>query len=239
MINLESLSHSLLQALEGLSGTVIGLLAAGGPIVGILVLCSIFALAIIVAKLWQFWKVRIGDHRTAQKALALYRANDFRHALSLAEKSSNPVAKVLAYALRGRQRSDSDEARIREEIVRYARDMLERLRSYLKPLEVIATLAPLLGLLGTVLGMIEAFQQLEGSGNQIDPAILSGGIWEALMTTAVGLAVAIPTVAALSWLDRTIERTGHEMDNIVTQVFTLDLMVEPQPDLRGHHHVRA
>ncbi len=238
MINLDSVSGNLIQTLQGLADNVFNLLAMGGPIVGVLVLSSIFALAIIVAKLWQFWKVRIGDLRTARQALALYRANDMRHALSLAEKSSNPVAKVLAYALRGRQRPDFDEARIREEIVRYARDLLERLRSYLKPLEVIATLAPLLGLLGTVLGMIEAFQQLEGSGSQIDPSILSGGIWEALMTTAVGLAVAIPTVAALSWLDRTIERTGHEMDNIVTQVFTQDLMMD-QSDVQGRHHVHS
>ena len=71
--------------------------------------------------------------------------------------------------------------------------------------------------------MIEAFRQLEAAGNQVNPAILSGGIWQALLTTAVGLAVAIPVVAILNWLERRVDGLAHEMDNLVTQVFTEDL----------------
>ena len=102
-----------------------------------------------------------------------------------------------------------------------------RLRSLLRPLELIATLSPLLGLLGTVLGMIEAFRQLEVAGNQVDPAILSGGIWQALLTTAVGLVVAIPVVLAHAWLERKVERCGHLMEDAVTQVFTRNLQPLP------------
>jgi biopolymer transport protein ExbB len=91
----------------------------------------------------------------------------------------------------------------------------------LRPLEVIANLSPLLGLMGTVLGMISAFQNMEGAGNQVDPSVLSGGIWQALLTTAVGLAVAIPVVAAYNWLDRKVERISSRMNNKVTRVFTL------------------
>jgi len=83
--------------------------------------------------------------------------------------------------------------------------------------------APLLGLFGTVLGMIEAFRKLAEAGNQVNPAILSGGIWEALLTTAVGLAVAIPVVVLCNWFERRVERVGHEMESLVTQVFTQDL----------------
>ena len=100
---------------------------------------------------------------------------------------------------------------------------LASLRSHLRTLEVIATLSPLLGLLGTVLGMIEAFRQLEISGNQIDPGILSGGIWQALLTTALGLGVAIPVVLAHSWLERKVDRCRHNMEDAVTRVFTRDL----------------
>jgi biopolymer transport protein ExbB len=89
---------------------------------------------------------------------------------------------------------------------------------------VIATLSPLLGLFGTVLGMINAFQELEGAGNQVDPGILSGGIWLALMTTAIGLAVAIPSVLAHNWLDRRVERHERFMESSVTQVFTSSLL---------------
>ena len=107
--------------------------------------------------------------------------------------------------------------------MQYGGDMLESLRSHLRPLEVIASLAPLLGLLGTVLGMIEAFRDLEQAGSQVDPAVLSGGIWQALLTTAIGLAVAMPVIVALNWLERAIDRCAHEMDSVVTRVFTVDL----------------
>ena len=102
--------------------------------------------------------------------------------------------------------------------------MLDVLRSNLRTLEVIATLSPLLGLFGTVLGMINAFQELQNAGNQVDPGILSGGIWLALTTTAIGLAVAIPAVLAHNWLDRRVERHERFMESSVTQVFTSSLL---------------
>ena len=117
-----------------------------------------------------------------------------------------------------------DVATLREELERIALDMLDTLRSHLRSLEVIATLSPLLGLFGTVLGMINAFQELEGAGNQVDPGILSGGIWLALMTTAIGLAVAIPSVLAHNWLDRRVERQERFIESSVTQVFTSSLL---------------
>ncbi|MDO6806083.1 MotA/TolQ/ExbB proton channel family protein, partial [Wenyingzhuangia sp. 1_MG-2023] len=84
------------------------------------------------------------------------------------------------------------EAALREETLRLARIEVGKLTQGLRPLEVIANIAPLLGLFGTVLGMIEAFQAMEAAGSKVDPAVLSGGIWQALLTTAGGLAVAIP-----------------------------------------------
>jgi biopolymer transport protein ExbB len=115
---------------------------------------------------------------------------------------------------------------IREEVMRYGGDVLQSMRGWFRPLEVVASLAPLLGLFGTVLGMISAFQQLEAAGNQVNPAILSGGIWVALLTTAAGLAVAMPVVVILNWLERRVDRLAHEMDDCVTQIFTQDLSVD-------------
>lgn len=83
--------------------------------------------------------------------------------------------------------------------------------------------SPLLGLLGTVLGMIEAFRQLASSGSQVDPSVLSGGIWQALLTTAAGLSVAIPVVLLHSWLERRVERCAHRMEDAVTRIFTRSL----------------
>ena len=108
------------------------------------------------------------------------------------------IARVMETALRGRQLGAADGA-VREEVERVARVKLDGLESGLPFLSLIATISPLLGLLGTVLGMIEAFQQLETAGDRVDPAILSGGIWEALLTTAAGLSVAIPAAAFFTW----------------------------------------
>ncbi|MEB3734988.1 MotA/TolQ/ExbB proton channel family protein [Halopseudomonas pachastrellae] len=68
--------------------------------------------------------------------------------------------------------------------------------------------------------MIVAFQNMEAAGSRVDPSVLSGGIWQALLTTAVGLAVAIPTVAVHSWLERRVERVAAAINDAVTQVFT-------------------
>ncbi|MDZ7752783.1 MAG: MotA/TolQ/ExbB proton channel family protein [Gammaproteobacteria bacterium] len=198
------------------------LLATGGPVVAILLAMSVTALTIVLVKLWQFSAARLGDRETAHRALALYRSGRIGDAVAMAAGSRNPVAQALARAIRGQQRN-LPEAKVREEVVRWGSDVLESLRHWFRPLEVIASLAPLLGLFGTVLGMIEAFRQLEQAGNQVNPAILSGGIWEALLTTAVGLAVAIPVVVLLNWLERKVDRLAHEMDSVVTRVFTEDL----------------
>jgi biopolymer transport protein ExbB len=101
-----------------------------------------------------------------------------------------------------------------------AKAALMQTRRGLRALELIATIAPLIGLLGTVLGMIEAFQALQAAGNRADPAALAGGIWQALLTTAAGMAVAIPASMALSWYDSICERVQADLEDLATRVFT-------------------
>ncbi|NGP51876.1 MotA/TolQ/ExbB proton channel family protein [Thioalkalivibrio sp. XN8] len=197
-------------------------LETGGPVVLVLLLMSVLALTLVLAKLIQFRRCRVGERRAAREALSLWRAGRAEAAIERATTSPSPAAQALARAMRGQHRG-VPEPLVREEVLRYGSGALFELRRGLRPLEVIGSLAPLLGLLGTVLGMIEAFRQLEAAGNQVNPAILSGGIWEALLTTAVGLTVAIPVVALLNWLERRVDHLAQEMDDMVTQVFTLDL----------------
>lgn len=227
------------QPAAGMTDAMLGFLQAGGPVVAILLLASMAALAIVFVKLLQFRSARIGDRRAAYRALSLWQSGSPDQAMAVAGQSPNPVAQVLARALRGHQRG-LPEVKVREEVLRYGGDVLEGLRAWFRPLEVIASLAPLLGLFGTVLGMIEAFRQMEQAGSQVNPAILSGGIWEALLTTAVGLAVAIPVVVVLNWLERRVDRLAHEMDSVVTRVFTEDLSAapgtrEPQDNQHSEH----
>lgn len=196
----------------------------GGPVVVILLGMSVFALAVSLTKLAHFSGLRIEQQRVVEKALSLYRSGRTRDAIRRAERSPNPAAQMLARGLNGVQRGLPQHT-IREEMIRYGNAALQDLRSGLRPLEVIGSLAPLLGLFGTVLGMIDAFRALETAGGAVDPAVLSGGIWQALLTTAVGLAVAMPTVAALGWLERRVERAAEAMDDAVARVFApaLDL----------------
>lgn len=216
---MDSIMHYLRQG----ATTLTDLITLGGPVVAILLAMSVLALTIVLVKLWQFSRMRIRDRRTARSALNIYQGGNVEAAISTAHRSRNPTAQVLACAIENKTRN-LPEGVIREELLRIGGDLLESMRAWLRPLEVIASLAPLLGLFGTVLGMIDAFQSLQQAGSQVDPALLAGGIWEALLTTAVGLAVAMPVIAILNWFERSIDRLAHDMDSIVTQVFTADIV---------------
>ncbi|TVQ71005.1 MAG: MotA/TolQ/ExbB proton channel family protein [Chromatiaceae bacterium] len=193
----------------------------GGPVVVILLIMSVVALTVILVKIWQFSWLRLGDQSSLDEALAHWRQHQGDKALEVLARSRSPAARVVETAIQGRRDPNMPETLVREEVGRIAAGWLEKLRGQFRVLEVIGSLAPLLGLLGTVLGMIVAFQQLEAAGNRVDPAILSGGIWVALMTTAVGLAVAIPVVAVLNGLERWLERFRYRLQDAVTQVFTV------------------
>ena len=207
---------------SGVLERALELLALGGPVSAILVAMSVLALTIVLVKLWQFHAVRIGDFRPGRDALRLYRSGQEQAALILAGNSPNPGAEALASALRGQRRRLPEEA-VREEVARFGHDVLESLRSGFRPLEVIASLAPLLGLFGTVLGMIEGVREMERAGHQVNPSVLSGGIWEALLTTAMGPRGGDPGGRDPRLAGAPVDRLAHEMGSIVTRVFTVDL----------------
>jgi biopolymer transport protein ExbB len=98
------------------------------------------------------------------------------------------------------------ERALSERVDAEAEARFARLEQGLNVLDIVSQLAPLLGLFGTVLGMIEAFQTLQDAGNAVDPSLLAGGIWVALMTTAAGLAVAMPTSLILTWFEARMNR---------------------------------
>jgi biopolymer transport protein ExbB len=93
-----------------------------------------------------------------------------------------------------------------------------RLRAGFRFMELAATAAPLLGLLGTVLGMIEAFRQLEAAGTKVNPSLLAGGIWEALLTTAAGMVVALIALACLSVMESLAERASARTEHAVNTI---------------------
>ena len=204
---------------------VVDLIEAGGAIIIILACLSVVSLAIVIVKVVQFMLLRVGDHKFVEKIAQQLKEGEHQEALEVLTKRRGVIARVMETALRGRLLSP-DETHVREEVERVARAKLDGLERGLPLLSLVATISPLLGLLGTVLGMIDAFQQLENSGDRVDPAILSGGIWEALLTTAAGLSVAIPAAAFFTWLQRTVEVAGQHMEDAATRVFTAALYEE-------------
>ncbi|RAH96587.1 MotA/TolQ/ExbB proton channel family protein [Acuticoccus sediminis] len=196
-------------------GSVVDVLALGGPVVALLVVLSVVAVAVAIAKAVQFAGAGIGRHGRAREAIRLYERGDVDAALARASGSLS--AAVIRFGIDAAERQDPAAARDGTES--YAVLRLHQLRRYTGLLDTIAQISPLLGLFGTVLGMIEAFQALEGAGAAVDPSILAGGIWVALLTTAVGLAVAMPASVLASWFDGRIENEEVALGALVAELF--------------------
>ncbi len=200
------------------------LLNLGGPIVYILLVLSIYATAVILYKLHIFYKVQFFKSDQTAKSINLWLSNNHNDAYELINDINDPQAEVVSFAmyqlLKHKKLTTKTDNDIREEITRLSDERINSYSSNLNSLQVIATIAPLLGLLGTVFGMIEAFQQMELAGKNVDPSILSGGIWEALLTTAAGLSVAIPIVVFESYFRNLIDTFKNNIENSVTKVLT-------------------
>ncbi|MEM1134128.1 MAG: MotA/TolQ/ExbB proton channel family protein [Pseudomonadota bacterium] len=191
------------------------LVLLGGPVLLLLLIASILSLALFAVKLLQFRRAGVGEHDTIAKALKLHdRGETIEVERRLAED--------------GGYLSDLGLLAIRSQNAKEARDRLEaeaeqsflKLESGLRILDIVAQTAPLLGLFGTVLGMIEAFQALQTAGSQVDPSVLAGGIWVALLTTAAGLAVAMPVSIGLAWLESRLDQDRAMAERILSSIAT-------------------
>jgi biopolymer transport protein ExbB len=163
------------------------------------------------------------------QALLSWQNGQSQEALDILRNQRNPIARVLEVAFHGMTSSRSKPELVREEISRVAGLQLDNLRMGLRPFALIANISPLIGLLGTVLGMINAFQALQEAGNKVDPSILSGGIWVALLTTAAGLIIVIPAAAAHNWMEGIVYRVQRALEDDVTRVFTASVAAGLDP----------
>ena len=197
-------------------GTLIQTLAKGGPVMIPLLSCSIVALAVVVERLAFWW--RQGDPGAAERALELAERGKLEEALEVARRAGGVTTRVIAAGLAERQVAPA----VAMEAA--AQTEMGRLRSYLPVLDTIITLSPLLGLLGTVTGMIAAFGILSTSGmNQ--PTAITGGVAEALIATAAGLAIAIATLVPYNYFTARAEQAIDAMERLATR---LDLALREQ-----------
>lgn len=188
-------------------------LNTGGPALWAIAGLSVVTLAIILWKLWALLRQGVWSTAAAERMIEQACAGQ----PTPTPARPNLYTRFIADMRLARTLPPADA---REETTRLAQHALGGLRTGLRPLELIVTIAPLIGLLGTVLGMIEAFRTLQESGGQGDPSLLAGGIWEALLTTAAGMAVAIPAAVALTWFESIAERAQTRLEDMATRIFT-------------------
>jgi biopolymer transport protein ExbB len=201
-------------------GSLQQLLSAGGPVVWILLGLSVFVTAVILIKIWQFQWFGITRRGQVDKALKIWMAGNHGQAVNLIAESRSPLSQVVAHGMHGLLNRPGDIHLVREDVERVALEQLVSARSYLRAIEAVVQIAPLLGLFGTVLGMIQAFTALQNAGAEANPSVLAGGISVALLTTAVGLAVAIPSASILHWLEGSVERLTTNLESTLTGLFT-------------------
>jgi biopolymer transport protein ExbB len=204
-------------------------LARGGPALWLIAALSVLTLALILWKTWRLARAGAWTGARTEAALADWCGGRREKAMEALAGRGSLRARLAHVAMLNRSSDFYTDTEAREETTRVAKALLQDTRAGLRPLELIATIAPLIGLLGTVLGMITAFQALQESGNQADPAVLAGGIWEALLTTAAGMAVAIPASMALSWFESVADNVQADMEDAATRIFTAP---EPSPKLK-------
>ena len=185
----------------------------GGPLMYPLLLASILSMTVGIERGWHY--LRAGRKKEAPEQIHnLIEQGQYEQALTLAEQTPGPVAAVLVEGLKHR----GQEKDLLEEVVslRGAAE-LQRLNQRLHLLDLIGRLAPLVGLLGTVVGMLAAFRQVAAARGAVDPSLLAGGIWEALITTVAGLCVAIPALVLHHLFEDRVKNFAYFMKHYGTE----------------------
>ncbi len=185
----------------------------GGPLMYPLLLCSVVTVAYSLERSWHYY--RAGRQAGVPEQIhALIEQGRNTEALELARQTPGPVAAVLAEGLR---HAGAAREMLEEAISLKGAAELERLNQRLHIIELIGRLSPLMGLLGTVLGMVEAFRQVAASRGVVDPGMLAGGIWEALITTVAGLFVAIPAMVLHHFFEDRVRSFAYLMKHYATE----------------------
>ena len=199
---------------------MIEFLAKGGVLVIPIMFCSVLALAIFLERLIRFARVRIRGSGLVEKVSQCMIVGEDQKAIEVVKSSDSPMGRVLKHAL---DVKDQDKEILETVIVHTTSEEVRSLSRYLQALATIGNIAPLLGLLGTVLGMIKAFMVIQEMGGKVNAAVLAGGIWEAMLTTALGLSVALPTMVAHSYLSSRVDGFQAQLqDGAVTFIKALN-----------------
>ncbi|MBF0493516.1 MAG: MotA/TolQ/ExbB proton channel family protein [Candidatus Omnitrophica bacterium] len=197
------------------------LMVKGGPIMLLIMLASVVAVAIVFERIWHLRRAEINTKSFMDEISRVLKRNKIIDAIDLCNATPGPIASIVKAGILKHDRSKPE---IREAIEDAAIHEIPRLEKNIDILATIAHISPLLGLLGTVTGMMKAFQVIEQKAtalSPVNPGDLAGGIWEALITTVGGLVVAIPTYVAYNFLVSKVKGFVLEMEKSATDVINI------------------
>jgi len=184
------------------------LIVKGGPIMVPIILGSIVALAIILERFWALWRIRVNIPRFAQEVFSSLEKGQFQKALDRCERVRHPIADVFKLGILNRTLGRKE---IESMLEREGDEQIQYLEHYLGALLIVVGVEPMLGFLGTITGLIKAFMTWEHLGTNITVSALAAGIYEAMITTAAGLTVAIPGYIVYHLIVGKIKSHAQEM----------------------------
>ncbi len=197
---------------------IFNILVSGGWLMIPIAICSFIGAGIIAERWLTLRKARVNTGTLMNRVRQALRGGEIGRAIDICDETPGPVARLLK---EGVLRAGASRSLIRETVESTGKAELYKLERGLGALATVAGIAPLLGFLGTVTGMIRAFMDIEGLGGQVNATVLAGGIWEALMTTAAGLSVGIPALIFYNWLVGQVEHFVFEMERSSMELLDL------------------
>lgn len=186
-----------------------------GPLLWPIVLCSVIGFAIFLERTYVLLRYGRSQRRLLSQLLPLVGSGRYDEASEICAAQPGPVANVIATYLRSRNLAREERDQI---LAASGSRELHRLERGLSGLAVISRVAPLLGLLGTVMGLVEAFLAVSTMQGPPDPSVLASGIWQALLTTVAGLIVAIPAILSYEWLQGRVDGIALAMEEALAEV---------------------
>lgn len=193
-------------------------LSAGGPMIWLIVLCSAVAVVVFLERVLHYHREQINATEFLNGVRNVLRRDNVVEALSICEATPGPVARLVKTAILNRERGREG---VREALEEAGLVEVPLLEARLNVLATVAQIAPLMGLLGSVLGFVKLFAALEATGTLAHLEALAHGVWEALICTAAGLAVAIPCYAGYNYLVSRVQTIVLDMEKAATEIVHL------------------
>lgn len=197
------------------------LIQKGGPVMYLIMILSVISLGIIIERIYNLSRARIDSQKFMDDIIKFLKHNKVIESIEMCNNTPGPIAHIIKAGILKHDRSKPE---IKEAIDEAAQLEIPRMEKHLPVLATIAHIAPLLGLLGTVSGMIKAFQVIQNKAaamSPVNPGDLAGGIWESLLATLAGLLVAIPTYVAYNYLVNQVDNLAYDMERSATDLVNL------------------